>query len=234
MFDPGDAWTYGVGIDWAGFLVSAVDGRSIDQFVYEEVLEPLQMADTMFETDGAAGRVADVKIRGTDGKFDDASFIVPLARPEVYGMGQALHGTALDYTKLIRLVLNDGEVNGRRILSSNSMALMKQNQIGSMRIPLPMTSYLPPSIAADLDLFPWLGIPLTHTTGFVRNEADVPGRRRAGSLTWAGFLNTHYWIDPTTGIGAVLYTQQLPFIEPRFASVYAAFETAVYCEYSKA
>ena len=229
MFDPGTAWTYGVGIDWAGFVVEQIDGRSIDQFCFEEIFEPLEMFDTMFETDAVTDRLADVKLRGEDGKFTVANIFRPPARPAKYGMGQACHSTALDLLKLLRLVLNDGVVDGRRVLSSNAVALMTQNQIGNLRINLPMATNLP-VIAPDLDLFPGLGIPLTHTTGFVRNEADVPGRRRAGSLTWAGFLNTHYWIDPASGIAAVLFSQSAPFNEARFGSAYAAFETAVYTE----
>lgn len=233
MFDPGTNWTYGVGIDWAGFLVEHVDGRSIDQFCFEEIFEPLSMFDTMFEVDAVTHRLADIKIRNADGSLGDANFFAPPPRPPKYGMGQACRGTALDYLKLCRLVLNDGKVNGRPIVSSSTMALMKQNQIGSLRLPLPMTCNIP-AIGADLDLFPGLGIPLSHTTGFVRNEVDIPGRRRAGSLTWAGFLNTHYWIDPASGISAVLFTQSVPFIEPRFQGIYAAFEKAVYSELAKA
>lgn len=229
MFDPGTGWTYGVGIDWAGFLVEAIDGRSIDRFCVDEIFQPLGMSDTMFETDAVGERLADIKSRAADGGFTDANFFVPRSRPPKYGMGQALHGTARDYLKLCRLVLNDGTVDGRRLVSPATMALMKENQIGEMRIPFPMAT-TNAFIGADLDLFPGLGTPCTHTAGFVRNEEDVPERRRAGSLTWAGFLNCHYWIDPASGIAATLFTQSVPFIEPRFQRVYAEFETAVYRE----
>jgi CubicO group peptidase (beta-lactamase class C family) len=232
MFDPGTAWTYGVNLDWAGFAAQKVDGRNIAHFVHEEILGPLGMNDTMFEVDAATHRLADIKIRQADGSFGDASFFAPVPRPPVYGMGQALRGTALDYLKFVRLILNDGVVDGRRIVSRQAMALLKQNQIGSLRLPFPIPSNLP-DIGAPMDLFPGLNIPCTHTAGFVRNEIDVPGRRRAGSLTWAGFLNTHYWIDPTSGIGAVLFTQSVPFIEPRWQDLYAAFETAVYREVNR-
>jgi CubicO group peptidase (beta-lactamase class C family) len=191
------------------------------------------MNDTVFATDAVMNRSPDVRARGADGKFGDGSFMIPPARPQLYGMGQALHGTTLDYLKFLRLVLNDGVVNGRRILSSNAMALLKQNQIGSMRIPFPVKSTVP-EISADLDLFPGKGIPCTHTAGFVRNEVDVPGARRAGSLTWGGILNTLHWVDPTSGIAAVLFSQHIPFIEPRFLRVYETFEKTIYSELGKA
>lgn len=232
MFDPGTAWAYGYGIDWAGILVQKIDGRSIDRFVREEIFEPLQMRDSGFEADSVAARLVMNKVRRPDGSLMD----FPLnrqARPAQYGMGGAIYGTALDYLKFLRLILNDGMANGRRVLSSASVALMKQNQIGGMRLPFPTITTSPAS-SAGLDLFPGENIPLTHTAAFVRNEIDVPGRRRAGSLTWAGLMNTHYWVDPSSGIAAVLFSQHLPFIEPRFLRVFEAFEKAVYRELSHA
>ena len=232
MFDPGTGWTYGTGIDWAGFMVEKIDGRSIDQFVQEEIFGPLHMNDTVFEKDSVASRLAMPRSRGEDGKFTDSPGLGPEPRPERYGMGGCLYGTTLDYLKFLRLVLNDGVVDERRILSSNAVKLMKENQIGSLRIPFP-TVTTNPATSAGLDLFPGAGVPCTHTSAFVRNEIDVPERRRAGSLTWAGLANTHYWVDPASGIAAVLFSQHLPFIEPRFVNVYATFEKAVYRELSR-
>ena len=52
--------------------------------------------------------------------------------------------------------------------------------------------------------------------------------RSAGSLSWAGVLNTHFWFDPKRNIAAVLMTQSLPFVESPFVSLYGDFEKAVY------
>ena len=223
MFDPGDSWTYGVGYDWAGMLVQAVDGRRIDQFVQEEILNPLRMADTMFEPDSIKSRLPVTKLRNADGSIVDIA-VGPPSHPEVYGMGQALYSTPSDYIRFLRLILNDGVLDGRRLVAAATVAQMKANQIGTLSVPVMKT--VAPTIGADVDLFP--GTRKTHTFAFMRNEVDIPGMRRAGSLTWAGALNTHYWIDPSMGIAAVLWTQSLPFVEPRFMNVYAAFEQKVY------
>ena len=66
----------------------------------------------------------------------------------------------------------------------------------------------------------------------MRMEEDVPGMRSAGTQSWAGVLNTHYWIDPSKDVAAVIMTQSLPFVEPRFMQVYEAFERAVYANLS--
>jgi len=64
----------------------------------------------------------------------------------------------------------------------------------------------------------------------MRNEDDVPGMRSAGSQSWAGVCNTHYWFDPKKDVRAVLFTQSLPFVEDRFMKLYEDFERAVYAE----
>ncbi len=69
---------------------------------------------------------------------------------------------------------------------------------------------------------------MAHSFAFMRNEEAIPGRRSAGSLSWAGLCNTHYWLDPARDIAAVIVTQSLPFVEERYMTTYDAYERAVY------
>ena len=225
MFDPGQGWIYGTGIDWAGCMVAAVDGRGIERFYREEILDPLDMHDTVFEVSPARERLADVRQRSEDGGFTESEKDVPVL-PEVYGMGHALHGTARDYIRFLRMVLNQGELDGYRFLTKPTFELMTTNQIGDLSVP-PMPTFIP-AITDAVDFFP--GTRKTHTAGFLRFEEDIPGMRSAGSLGWAGVLNTHYWIDPTRDVAAVFMTQSGPFCEPRFMNAYAQFERLVYQE----
>jgi len=221
--DPGTRWGYGLSIDWLGRMVEAADGRRIDAFCREEIFEPLGMTDTVFEPDGREHRLADVKMRTEDGAFRPTR-LSPPAQPEVYGMGHALYSTAPDYMRFLRMVLNGGELDGARLLSPETMALMMQDQMRGLSFER-MTTAAPP-VSADVDLFPDTRV--THSMAFLRNEADIPGRRSAGSLSWAGVCNTHYWIDPARDTCAVLMTQSLPFLDPAMAATYEAFERAVY------
>lgn len=224
MTDPGTRWGYGISIDWLGLAVQKVSGQRIDAFVTENILQPLGMSDTVFEPRAdMAPRMSRIKARGEDGKFADFE-LAPPAHPEVYGMGHALYSTARDYLHFLRLFLNDGAVDGVRILRKSSVHTMRQNQMGPLKF-RPMVTAIP-SVSADFDPFP--GTAKTHTVGFMRNEADIPGRRRAGSLGWAGVLNSHYWIDPAAGVIGVIATQTLPFVEPPFMAAYEDFERAVY------
>jgi CubicO group peptidase (beta-lactamase class C family) len=221
--DPGTRWGYGIGIDWLGQVVEAVDGRPIDQFCREEIFEPLGMGNTAFEPDGMEGRMSDVSIRGEDGKF--APFeIAPPPKPEFYGMGHALYSTAPDYLRFLRMVLNGGELDGNRVLSAEVLEQMLADQMRGLEF-RPMISVAPP-LTADVNLFP--GEKVTHGFAFMRNEVAVPGKRSAGSMGWAGVCNTHYWIDPAKDVAAVIMTQSLPFVEPPLLRTYDAFERAVY------
>ena len=223
-FDPGSRWDYGIGIDWLGQAVEADDGRRIDAFVTEEILQPLGMTSSGFECEGAmAARLADLKARGEDGQF--APFeLAPPPQPEFYGMGHALYSTAPDYLRFCRMILRGGELDGARILSPESVSTMCANQIGDLTVGVMKTAA--PPVTADVDLFP--GLKKTHAFAFLRLEEDAPGMRSAGSLAWAGVCNTHYWIDPAKDLAAVIMTQSLPFAEPGFMHAYEDYERAVY------
>ena len=224
LFDPGTRWDYGIGIDWLGQVVEKVDGRRIDRFCREEIFEPLGMRDTRFEPEAdIAPRLAAVAIRGEDGHF--APFeLAPPPNPEVYGMGHCLYSTAPDYMRFLRMYLNQGELDGERVLSQSAVQSMLANQIGSVAIPLLKTTA--PPLTADAEFFP--GRRKSQSMAFQRIDEDVPGMRSAGSQFWAGVCNTHYWFDPAKNVAGVIMTQSLPFVEPRFMGVYEAFERGVY------
>jgi methyl acetate hydrolase len=224
MFDPGDRWEYGIGIDWLGQVVEKVDGRAIDDFCRDELFLPLGMQDTSFEVEpDMVPRLSSVRMRGEDGFF--AGFeLAPPSRPAFYGMGHALYSTAPDYMRFLRMYLNKGQLNGRRILSEAGLARLLTNQIGdTSTAPLKTAA---PSITADAEFFP--GRKKSHSMGFQRIDEDVPGMRSAGSQFWAGVCNTHFWFDPKKDVIGIIMTQTLPFVEPRFMGMYEAFERGVY------
>ena len=219
--DPGTRWGYGSSIDWLGQVVEAVDGRRIDAFCQDEIFAPLGMGDTMFEPGGVADRLADVSIRGEDGNFGPFD-LAPPPEPEVYGMGHALYSTAPDYMRFLRMILNRGQLDGNRVLSESAVAEMTADQMNGLTFQT-MTSLAPP-LTADVELPEGT----THSFFSARSEADVAGKRSAGTQSWAGICNTHYWVDPAKNVAAVIMTQSLPFVEPPLLKTYDAYERAVY------
>jgi CubicO group peptidase (beta-lactamase class C family) len=225
LFDPGTGFAYGISTDWVGALVAELEGRPVEQFVREDILEPLGMKSTYFEREHAGDRLADQGIKPKDGSFEPIEFY-PAANPELYHMGHALYSSASDYLTFLRFILNRGKLNGQRIVGSAAMALMFDDQLRGSVLPTPVLKSYDLSRSYDVDPFP--GVRTTHTAGFLRNEEAIPGRRDAGSLSWTGLLNTHYWIDPTRKIAAVFMTQMLPFWDPDVMSSLEEFEHAVY------
>ena len=224
MTDPGTRWGYGVGIDWLGQAVEAVDGRRVDAFCREEIFEPLGMANTAFELDDAmTANLSVLMARGEDGDFVPFE-LAPPSQPEMYGMGHNLYSTAPDYLRFLRMVLRGGELDGNRILSEQAIADMTADHMQGLAFEKMVTTA--PPVTADFDPFP--GTRLTHSFAFMRNEEAIPGRRGARSFGWAGVCNTHYWLDPAEDIAAVIMTQSLPFVEERTMATYDAYERAVY------
>ncbi len=223
MFDPGTKWAYGPSTDWVGPIVEAVTGQPIDAYLQEHVFNPLAMSSSGLEVGGdRAERMVANHSSGPDG-FAPMPVDLPLT-PEFYGLGHAMHTTGGDYLRFCRMILGGGELDGARVLSADTVASMSTNAIGDLRLTPQPTSN--PVFGCDIDLFP--GVDKTFTLGFMRNEDDVDGMRRAGSLSWAGVMNTHYWIDPTSGLAAVIMMQHLPFIDGPALAAYESFERAVY------
>lgn len=226
MFDPGTDWSYGIGIDWLGRVVEAIDGRRIDRFLAEELFGPLGLNDMACEVEPhMAERLSGVWKRGQDGELVETRFAPP-SHPEFYGMGHALYATPQDYLTFLRMLLGRGALNGTRILSKEAVQTMLANQVGTLSLPRMVSCSA--RVSADIDLFP--STQQTHSYAAVRVEEDVPGKRSAGAQGWAGILNTHWWIDPGQDLAAVLMTQTLPFVEPRFMNLYDRFERAVYAD----
>ncbi|MFK8024201.1 MAG: serine hydrolase domain-containing protein [Ilumatobacter sp.] len=221
-FDPGTQWAYGPSTDWVGRVVEAVSGQSIDAYVQEHILDPLAMSSSGFELSDRADRAVSNHAHGPDG-FTPMPVDLP-PTPEFYGMGHAMHTTGGDYLRFCQMILAGGELDGARVLKTDTVASMSTNAIGDLRItPQPSSN---PVFGCDIDLFP--GADKTFTLGFMRNEDDIDGMRRAGSLSWAGVMNTHYWIDPTTGVAGVIMMQHLPFVDAAALAAYESFERAVY------
>ena len=224
-FEPGSKWDYGVGIDWLGRMIEEASGKRIDEYVTEKILEPAGMTDTAFELR------PDMEARLVSAHaFAEGAFhpheIAPPPSPELYGMGHCLYTTGSDYLRFIRMLMNGGEIDGTRVLSRGAVEMFCANQIGDLSVGK-MTSLAPP-LSADVDFFPEQEN--KFSLGCLMNTADIPGKRRAGSQSWAGVLNTHYWFDPTAGVAAVIMLQHLPFVDENCLAIYDAVERAVYAE----
>jgi CubicO group peptidase (beta-lactamase class C family) len=224
VFDPGQGWTYGVGIDWAGLAVEAASGQTLDAYFRDHILEPLGMHDTTFVPSAAqVARRASVHFRTPDGGLAPAPFNMP-SDPEVWSGGGGLFSTAHDYARFLRMLLNNGELDGVRILSRESMAELAKVQTGEIRAGALKSSA--PHLTNDFDLFP--GMHTGWGLATLINPEPGPAGRSAGSLAWAGIFNTHFWVDQKKGVGGLLMTQVAPFGDAAVIDLLTALEAQAY------
>lgn len=226
LFDPGQRWNYGIGIDWAGRLVEQASGQRLGEYLARHVFEPLGMTRTGFAlTTAMRERLARIHQRDPDGSLRPLHDFEIIQQPEFEGGGGGLYSTAADYLRFLRMILNDGlSDDGARVLRPETVDLMSRNHIGGQRVS-PMRS-LNPARSNDAEFFP--GVPKSWGLSFQINEAPAPTGRPAGGLMWAGLSNSYYWIDRGNHLAGVYLTQVLPFADRLSLPLYLAMETEVY------
>jgi CubicO group peptidase (beta-lactamase class C family) len=225
LFDPGEHWDYGINMDFVGKAVEAVSGKKLSAVLKENLFEPLGMSDTAFKiTPSMRARLAKIHQRGDDDRLTALMDLEIPQEPEFEMGGGGLYGTAGDYLKFVRMILNGGKANGRQVLKTETVKTMSMNQIGQVLVG-PLKTAIPP-LSNDVDVFP--GMPKKWGLSFLINTEQAPTGRSAGSLAWAGLANTYFWIDPVKGIGGVYLSQVLPFADKKSLPLFGEFETALY------
>jgi methyl acetate hydrolase len=220
MFEPGSRWAYGGSLDRVGRMVEIAGGQSLDRYFSDHITGPLGMNDTGFSlTEKQRERQASLHVRDANGKLLPQPLEKPNV-PKVFSGGGGIYSTAPDYLTLLQALLNGGSLRETSILRPETVALMSANQIGNLEAGILKTTN--PSLSNDVDLFP--GVQLRWGLGHMINIDPVPDGRKAGSLTWAGLLNTYYWIDPTMRIAGVIMMQILPFADQQALKTYRQFE----------
>ena len=224
LFDPGEGWMYGIGVDIVGRMVEEVSGRRLDHCFDEHILEPLGMGSTSFGlSDDLQSRSAAMHARRPDGSLA----AIELARspePRFPSGGGGLYSTVEDYCRFLRMILGRGSLDGVEVLRASTVDRMTANNIGDLRVVALRTAR--PELSNDAEFFP--GIAKSWGLTFQINEEPLPTGRPAGGLMWAGIANTFFWIDMDNQVAGTYISQQLPFADPRSYRLYTAIETATY------
>jgi CubicO group peptidase (beta-lactamase class C family) len=225
LFDPGTRWLYGINIDWAGKMVEAASGVRLGAYLKDNVFGPLGMTDTAFKISASMRqRLAKIHQRGEDGSLAPQMELEIPQEPEFEMGGGGLYGTAGDYLKFVRMILNRGRADGRQVLKPETVDQMCANNMGALRVQVLKTAM--PGLSHDAEFFP--GMAKSWGLAFQRTEAKARTGLPAASLMWAGLANTFYWIDPSTGIGGVYLSQVLPFVDVKAMSPFLELQRAAY------
>ncbi len=224
-FQPGAIWEYSplFGFDTLAHIVELVSGSSIDRFLQERIFQPLGMRDTAFSVPAdKLSRLAVVYNRTPSGlrAAQSAWFIDLQTTPEnrYYSGGGGLAGTAEDYGRFGMMLANGGQLDGERVLSRRTVALMATNHIGT----LPLDRAF-----GDMRGYRFgLGVRVVDDSG----EASTPASR--GTFGWAGAFGTNSWIDPVEQmVGLLLIQRLLPGpneVDTELRSVFPRYQMTAY------
>ncbi len=202
MHQPGEKFTYGLNTDVLGCLVEVVSGQSLDRYFRQHIFEPLGMKDTYFylpkekqqrlamlhEEDKSKHIVNMREYITINGTFYRDYPLV--ADGKFYSGGGGLVSTAYDYAIFMQCLLNDGVYNGKRLLSTHTIRLMTQNQVGDINL-------------GRANKF-GLGFEIVTDGGSARTMLSP------GTFSWGGMFSSSYWMDPKEKIVAQFVLQQYP------------------------
>jgi CubicO group peptidase (beta-lactamase class C family) len=204
-YSPGEAWIYSVATDVVGRLVEIVSGQPYADFVRRRILAPLKMSDTDFLVPQAKqDRFVPCYVlkEGRLDLFDDAQGSKFLSPPALQSGGGGLVGTAADYLRFCRMLLNKGELDGVRLLSPKTVALMITNHLpGGKEI----AELSPAADAFNESGYRGVCFGLGVAVTLDPARMGIPGT--AGEFAWGGMASTAFFVDPRENMVVIFMTQ---------------------------
>jgi len=193
--EPGEKYTYSEGLDVLGYFIEIISGLPFDRFLKERIFDPLGMEDTYFYLpDSKAERLVPVQNRAAGvwtryeaDQYYDPDYPVKGAKTFFSG-GGGLSSTAADYARFLQMYLNNGEYNGKRLLSRTTVQTIMTNQVGDL--------------LGDSGNDYGLAFGILDETGVARG-----GRGSLGTFEWGGYFNTQYFADPVEQSIGILMKQ---------------------------
>jgi CubicO group peptidase (beta-lactamase class C family) len=226
--DPGEKWNYSASTRVLGMIVEKVTGVGLETWYQEHIFKPLGMVDTSFAVAAdKQSRVPTNHSRFTGTMVEAARTPIPSTPAAPFRGDGGLYSTAQDYGLFVRMLLNGGTLNGKKILTESTVRLMGENHIGSIFV-----ERQPDADKQRTKPFPLGAGKDKFGLGFQLAAADpaTAKYRSPGSMSWAGIFNTEFWIDPVKQIGAVQMMQVLPFYDDGAIRTLRDFEELVYKE----
>jgi CubicO group peptidase (beta-lactamase class C family) len=197
LYQPGQGWTYSMSMDIQGYIVEKLSGKSLPDFMRDNIYTPLGMRDAGFYVpadkrgrfsvlyrSGPKGElIADPPASRRSGDYD--------VQPPMPSGGGGMVSTAEDYYRFATMLLNSGELDGKRILSPATVKLMTSNHIPSELL----TGKF--GIGSHV-MRPGFGYGYNCAVVFNPLEANLPDGK--GEFFWDGAAGTWFWVDPTNDI----------------------------------
>ncbi|MGI9125612.1 MAG: serine hydrolase domain-containing protein [Mycobacterium sp.] len=213
VHQPGERLTYSHATEVLGIVLSRVEGKPLHEVLRERIFEPLGMADTGFfiAPDKRARAATMYRLDEQAGLQHDAMGPIPVKEPRFCQGGASLVSTADDYLRFARMLLGFGEVDGVRVLSEESVRLMRTDRLTD-----------------EQKREPFLGAPFWVGRGFGLNLSVVTDPARSaqlfgpggqGTFSWPGAYGTWWQADPANDLILVYLIQNYPDLTSAAAAV---------------
>jgi len=210
-YPPGERFHYSHATDLLGFLVGRIAGTTFQDFLQQRIFGPLGMVDTDFWCPPEKrDRMACLyRINPETDKLQDVSFPHVDAQPAFCGGGGGLISTADDYLKFARLMLNKGELDGVRLITPETHALMTANRL-----------------TPEQREIPFMGIPFWMGQGFGLGVSVITdpekqawmGAGSEGAFGWPGAFGTWWQADPAEDMVLIYLIQNSMPLGPEAAA----------------
>jgi CubicO group peptidase (beta-lactamase class C family) len=199
LYEPGTKWSYSVAVDIQGYLVQKLSGQKFGDYLKAHVFGPIGMTDTAFYVS------PDRKARFTEVYHwdrDKNQLVMNVPRTDRGGFedparlesgGGGLVGSTHDYARFCQMLLNKGEIGGKRILKPETVKLMSENHIGALNVAVDGTRPQPGAEAVRFGL--------DFAVYVDPKAAGLPYGN--GSYYWGGAAGTWFWIDPVNDLAFV-------------------------------
>jgi len=192
---PGEKFTYSESYDVLGYFIEVISGMPFDTYLQKHIFGPLEMNNTAFYLPKSKeDRLVAVQTKEEDKwinypiTFYDPNYPIKGAK-KFFSGGAGLCSTAEDYAKFLQMYLNNGELNGTRLLSRTTVKVIMDNQIGDLWGEDPKAFY---------------GLAFRVQT---EKGEGSGGQGSVGTFNWSGYFNTQYFADPKEQIIGIILKQ---------------------------
>lgn len=205
LYQPGTRWVYSLSVDIQGYLVQKLSGMPLADFMRQRIFGPLGMTDTGFYVPKEKwSRFATLYSANRSGElvpFSGSALGLTFSKPPTMPSGGGgLVSTARDYLRFAQMLLNGGELNGKRILAPATVKLMSSNHLPANL----MTGQFGIGIQHIR-----LGFGYGYDMAVFTDPALADNPVGKGTFLWDGAAGTWFWIDPEYDIVFVGMIQRL-------------------------
>lgn len=201
QFEPGTQWNYSVATNVLGRVIEVVSGQPLDEFVAERVFRPLGMTDAGFWVPPEhMDRLAELYGETEDGGIEPTPGLPLKYRPRFLSGSGGVVATAHDYHRFMEMLRRGGELDGVRVLSAETVALMTRNH-------LPGGADLRSFGARPHDEPGNAGVGFGLGVSVVIDPDRTTAPAGLGTYGWSGVATTTFWVDPSRDLTVQFMTQ---------------------------